>query len=58
VTPGNIAELVSALDTLIGSADLRYRLGHAARRKIEIDASPDAHRQRLVALIDQVMRHG
>ena len=57
VTPGNMAELVAALDTLISSAELRDRLGRAARRKIEIDASPDAHRQRLVALIDQVMRH-
>jgi starch synthase len=57
VTPGNMAELVAALDTLIGSAELCDRLGRAARRKIEIDASPDAHRQRLVAVIDQVMRH-
>ena len=57
VTPGNMAELVAALDTLISSAELRDRLGRAARRKIEIDASPDAHRLRLVALIDQVMRH-
>ena len=58
VTPGNMAELVSALDTLISSADLRHRLGIAARRKIEIDADPATHRQRLVELITQAVRHG
>jgi glycosyltransferase involved in cell wall biosynthesis len=58
VTPGNIAELVSALDTLVASAELRDRLGRAASRKIEIDANPETHRQRLVALITQAMRHG
>jgi len=58
VTPGDVPQLIAALDTLIGSADTRARLGHAARRKIEIDASPESHRQRLLALIAQVVRHG
>ena len=54
VTPGDTAELVRALELLIGSAELRERLGRAARRKVEIDADPDAHHARLVALISQV----
>jgi starch synthase len=58
VTPGNIAELVSALDALIRSAERREDLGRAARRKIEIDASPATHRERLLALIAQATVHG
>src|SRR4029077_2817527 len=54
VTPGNTAELVRALEQLIGSAELRERFGRAARRKIAIDADPDAHRARLVTLIGHV----
>jgi starch synthase len=53
VAPRNTAELVGALGQLIDSADLRDRLGRAARRKIEISAAPGEHRQRLVALITQ-----
>jgi glycosyltransferase involved in cell wall biosynthesis len=54
VTPGSISEIAAALETLIASAELRDRLGRAARRKIELDADPEVHRQRLVALIKQV----
>jgi starch synthase len=54
VNRGQVAELTAALDRLISSAELRYRLGRAARQKIERDAEPDAHRRRLVALIKQV----
>jgi starch synthase len=54
VNPGQIEELTAALDRLISSAELRYRLGRAARQKIERDADPDDHRRRLVALIKQV----
>jgi glycosyltransferase involved in cell wall biosynthesis len=57
VTPGNVAELVGAMDELVSSPDLRERLGRAARAKIERDAEPDAHRARLMALITQVARH-
>jgi alpha-maltose-1-phosphate synthase len=58
VTPGNVPELVTALDRLISSAELREQLGRAARAKVERDADPDAHRARLVALIKQVAGHG
>jgi glycosyltransferase involved in cell wall biosynthesis len=58
VNPGQIGELTAALDRLISSAELRYRLGRAARRKIERDADPDEHRRRLVALIKQVQTPG
>jgi starch synthase len=54
VTPGDVAELTAALERLISSAELRQRLGRAARQKIEHDADPAAHRERLVALIKQV----
>jgi len=59
VTPGSVTGIASALDTLIASAELRERLGRAARRKIALDADPVAHRARLVALIRQVAgQHG
>ena len=54
VPPGDRAALVRALDALIGSAELRDRLGRQARRKIERDAHPDEHRRQLVALVSQV----
>jgi glycosyltransferase involved in cell wall biosynthesis len=47
-------ELVAALDRLIRSAELRERLGRAARARIAVDADPAAHRRRLLALITQV----
>jgi glycosyltransferase involved in cell wall biosynthesis len=58
VTPGDLSELVTALERLISSAELRGRLGRAARAKIEIEADPEIHRARLVALITQVAEHG
>jgi glycosyltransferase involved in cell wall biosynthesis len=60
VPPGDPAGLARALDALIASAELRERLGRAARRKIEEDANPVTHRDRLVALIAQVAKrnHG
>lgn len=52
-------ELIAAMRTLEASADLRRDMGRAARRKIEHDANPVAHRGRLVALIKQVVKqHG
>lgn len=53
VTPGDTGELVRAMQALLASADLRNRMGRAARQKIEVDAAPDIHRRRLVALITQ-----
>ena len=59
VPPGDVGAIASALDVLIASAELRERLGRAARRKIAGDADPSAHRERLLALIRQVAgRHG
>jgi glycosyltransferase involved in cell wall biosynthesis len=64
ITPGNIGELIAALDRLVSSAELRERMGRAARAKIEQDADPAGHRERLVALIEHVAsikhasRHG
>jgi glycosyltransferase involved in cell wall biosynthesis len=58
VPPGDVAALASALDRLISAPELRERLGRAARRRIEHDADPIVHRERLLALIKQVCRHG
>ena len=58
VAPGNIPELMAALDRLISSAELRERLGRAGRAKIERDADPAVHRAALMALITQVSKHG
>jgi alpha-maltose-1-phosphate synthase len=58
VTPGHRGELVEALEQLIASAELRERFGRAARIKVEQDADPDAHREKLVALITQAVGHG
>jgi hypothetical protein len=57
VEPRNTAALVAALGKLVDSAELRERLGRAARRKIERSADPDEHRRRLVALITQAVGH-
>ncbi len=57
VTPGQQDELIGAMRSLLASPELRSRMGHAARRKIEHDADPVAHRKGLVALITQVMAH-
>ena len=54
VEPGDRAGLERALETLVASAELRERLGRAARRKVEQDASPEAHRRRLLDLIAHV----
>lgn len=58
VTPGDIPGLAAALEQLISSADIRARLGRAARAKIEHEADPEIHRAQLVALIRQVAAHG
>ena len=65
IPPGDVSSLVQALEALVGSAELRDRLGRNARQKIERDAHPDAHRRQLVALISEVasirqgaVRHG
>jgi glycosyltransferase involved in cell wall biosynthesis len=57
VRPGAVDELAAALERLIASAELRERMGRAARRKIERDGDPDAHRRALVDIIRTVARH-
>jgi glycosyltransferase involved in cell wall biosynthesis len=54
ISPGNKAELVSALRNLIGNADLRRRFGHAARRRAESLYSPEKYSQVLTTLITQL----
>ena len=54
VPPGDETAIAAALDRLLGSAELRASMGRAGRRKIERDADPGEHRQRLVALIREV----
>lgn len=56
VTPGAIDDIGAALDRLVGSAGLRTEMGRAARRRIERNADPGHHRERLVRLICDVMR--
>jgi len=51
--PGERAQLVAAMKTMIASADRRHHMGRAAREKIERDADPDAHRRQVVSLITQ-----
>jgi alpha-maltose-1-phosphate synthase len=58
VRPRDVPAVVAALDRLIASAELRYQMGMAARRKIERDADPDDYRAALLALITQVSAHG
>ena len=59
VTPGHVAELVAALDRLIASAELRERLGRAARDEGRTGCRPGSqHREQLLALITQASRHG
>lgn len=54
IAPDARDELIAALSRLIDSRDLRDQMGSAARRKIERDADPGRHRERLVELIKQV----
>jgi glycosyltransferase involved in cell wall biosynthesis len=59
VEPGDVDGLRSALEQLMASAELRARMGRAARRKIEGNADPDRHRQRLVRIIRELAHsHG
>jgi starch synthase len=53
VPPGDIYALARALDTLIGSAELRDTMGRRARAFIERTAAPDAYLSRLTAIIDE-----
>ena len=55
VPPGDVAALVRALRALIDSADLRRRLGTAARARVRQRAFPDRYASKLAPLIHSVM---
>ena len=55
VTPGDTGQLIRAMDAMSSSAEMRNRMGRAARQKIEVDADPDTHRRQIVALITQAV---
>jgi len=55
VPPGDVAALVRALRALIDSADLRRRLGTAARARVRQLAFPDRYASKLAPLIHRVM---
>jgi len=58
VAPGDRGALVRALATLVQSADLRLRMGRAARERMLAIASPAAYAHKLQAVIEHVMeRH-
>jgi glycosyltransferase involved in cell wall biosynthesis len=51
VDPGDTSGLMQALRTLVASAELRRRMGAAARARMHALSSPDAYAAKLVALI-------
>jgi alpha-maltose-1-phosphate synthase len=55
VPPRDVAALVRALRALIDSADLRRRLGTAARARVRQLAFPDRYASKLAPLIHRVM---
>lgn len=54
IPPGDRGALARSLDALIGSAELRDRLGRNARSAIERDANPADHRRKLAQLVTQL----
>jgi glycosyltransferase involved in cell wall biosynthesis len=57
--PGHRGQLIAAMEAMIASPDRRHLMGLAARHKIELEADPAAHRERILALITQAARrHG
>jgi glycosyltransferase involved in cell wall biosynthesis len=54
VAPGDITGLARAMRELIGSADLRRRMGTAARKKIESESCPYIYSEKLAALIKRL----
>lgn len=51
IDPGDIRGLIYSLRTLLASAELRRRMGTAARRRIERLSSPQQYTAKLVSLI-------
>jgi glycosyltransferase involved in cell wall biosynthesis len=55
--PGNVAELACRLRELISDADLRQRMGSAARERVVAAYSPEAHCEALLGLFNEVITH-
>ena len=58
LTPGDDEGLAAALGRLLGDEDLRRRLGAAARRRVEADFTPEAMRDRILAIYGQLLDGG
>jgi glycosyltransferase involved in cell wall biosynthesis len=57
IPPRNPEALAEKITTLLDDPDLRFRLGHAARAKIEQQHSLDAMGERLVTLYGRIGNH-
>ena len=57
VRPDDRADLVRAMAALVGSPDLRLRMGCAARDRMLAIASPETYARNLSALIEDVMEN-
>lgn len=55
VDPGNLPALVSAMRTLVESAELRHRMGLAAYQRIAKAADPSAYAVKLENIVQHVM---
>jgi glycosyltransferase involved in cell wall biosynthesis len=55
VDPGNLTALVSAMRTLVESAELRHRMGLAAYQRIAKVADPSAYAVKLENIVQHVM---
>jgi starch synthase len=56
VPPGDRAALAHAIETLVGSPDLRARMGRTAREAIEVSASPVAYLEKLTQIIGVALK--
>jgi glycosyltransferase involved in cell wall biosynthesis len=54
VPPGDVGALRSALERLLGDAELRARLGAAAREKAREELSFEAETDRLIGVYDEL----
>lgn len=53
---GNVKELMTALNKVMASADLRRKMGQAARQKAENEFSLEAHNRELVKIYQQLLQ--
>jgi glycosyltransferase involved in cell wall biosynthesis len=55
VKPGDRNDLISAMRTLVDSAELRVRMGHAARDRMLSIASPEIYARNLNTIIERIL---